>query len=485
MTARAPDRSGRSAVLALAVFALALALRLYGIGSDIFTRDEIEEMWGASHTLPHIKDYSGTTIGSWYVQHFWQAMGDTETRARLLPALVNALAAPLLLCSAWLVGWRIATLAALLFALNPTQVYYAQMVNEYAYLATVAAALLALAGRSGVWTGLTMGLVAAAGFWLQPATAFVSVPLLALWTWRVRKATPVVVAALVSGAGVYALWAYHLGARWATRQSYIGNLNPPVTNYLTDGPLAYSMEVLFRGLAFTVTPYERVWPLTAVLMLAALVGLGYALYQRHPKAMTGTAVAVVPVALLWLASGLGYFAFFGRYVAALTVPLTLALAYALSTLASASTMPRVTLAMVATVLVLAGVSLHPRVLPDGAGEEWVNNFWQQEFKAEMAEFSGMVRPTDAIWVRDQPFLGKFVLRSYTGPDVPVYWEDEVAIDDVLAQHDSVWAVVGIFWDTDKFAAEVESRGYTLVERKRMDRALWNAYSTLAYRFTKA
>ena len=147
------DRLFRRATpcLLLAIVALGGALRFYQIGSEGLWLDEAFSVWMSWQPV-------GKLLG-WLVRidqhpplyylllHFWMALGDDEATVRALSALFGTLTVPVM----YLVGRRLADkrvglLAALILAVSPFHVRFAQEARMYTLLALNASlALYALA----------------------------------------------------------------------------------------------------------------------------------------------------------------------------------------------------------------------------------------------------------------------------------------------------------------------------------------------------
>lgn len=145
--------TNRQPLLLLAIVALGGSLRFYRIGSKCLWLDEAFSLWMGRQPV-------GEMLG-WLVSidqhpplyytllHFWMALGDTAAVARALSALLGALTIPVI----YLLGRRltggdekIGLLAALILAVSPFHVRFAQEARMYALLAFNASlALYALA----------------------------------------------------------------------------------------------------------------------------------------------------------------------------------------------------------------------------------------------------------------------------------------------------------------------------------------------------
>ncbi len=192
------------ATLLLSVITLlGFGLRFYAIGRQTVWLDEAFSIWLAQQPL--------VDMWAWLIKidqhpplyysllHFWVWLfGDAQGTARALSALCSGLAIPVFYAAGrYLLDQRTALLAALLLALSPFHVQYAQEVRMYALLTLTAAATLYLLmvvlfderarQRQWPWVGLA---VAQAATMLTHNTATVFFPLAlnaaigGAWLWK-------------------------------------------------------------------------------------------------------------------------------------------------------------------------------------------------------------------------------------------------------------------------------------------------------------
>lgn len=192
------------ATLLLSVITLlGFGLRFYAIGRQTVWLDEAFSIWLAQQPL--------VDMWAWLIKidqhpplyysllHFWVWLfGDAQGTARALSALCSGLAIPVFYAAGrYLLDQRTALLAALLLALSPFHVQYAQEVRMYALLTLTAAATLYLLmvvlfderarQRQWPWVGLAM---AQAATMLTHNTATVFFPLAlnaaigGAWLWK-------------------------------------------------------------------------------------------------------------------------------------------------------------------------------------------------------------------------------------------------------------------------------------------------------------
>ncbi|MGH6982358.1 MAG: glycosyltransferase family 39 protein, partial [Stellaceae bacterium] len=145
VTASRGERRYRDAALALAILALALAVRFYGLGSKPFWYDEILTINRAS--LPFLDLLYDSFVHNHSPLYFLIVSPLTgfndEAMLRLPSALFGALACPLVAASAARIGGRASgAMAGLLMALSPTMVTYSQEARCYALLTLIVAVAL-------------------------------------------------------------------------------------------------------------------------------------------------------------------------------------------------------------------------------------------------------------------------------------------------------------------------------------------------------
>ena len=112
--------------------------------------------------------------------HFWLAVGETESRIRLLSVLFGvASVVPVYFIARRLGGWLAAGLAAAIFALIPYVIHYSQEARGYSLAMLIGGALTWLVligverGRGAWWPWLAYGLIAALGLYVHFFVALV------------------------------------------------------------------------------------------------------------------------------------------------------------------------------------------------------------------------------------------------------------------------------------------------------------------------
>jgi 4-amino-4-deoxy-L-arabinose transferase-like glycosyltransferase len=320
-----PRRAAAALVPPLAIFAIALALRLYGIGDKPLWLDEITTL-SRSH-LPFLAlltdSLSFHHLPSYFLLTSWMVrFGDTEFMLRLPSAVFGALACVVVFAIGRRLGGRNAGLAAaLLMAVSPAQVQYGQEARSYA-LVTCLIALglwgqLVLvrdfrrsaapwrapdANRAG-WAAYVLGTAGAlnvlsvALFWWLAANAA-----MLLLAWRdasVRRGllrnwgiAQLVVAAVSAPwfAAMYVLVDGHMGSGldWV----------PPITLHHLWSTLS---SVYLLGITSLISfhIYPQPLPLLgAVIVALAVLGAYWLRRRREQIIVLGTAVVALPVCML-------------------------------------------------------------------------------------------------------------------------------------------------------------------------------------------
>ncbi len=459
----------------LAIVALAVALRLYRLGSQPLWLDEAASVYFAR--LPLARQWSwalpidpGNPPLYYSLLHLWLVFGNSESWLRALSVIASVATVPVVyLLGATIAGRRVGLLAALLVATSPLHLRYAQEARTYAFFtlaATVAlwgvARILKAHERSTPLGGGTTqplawaAYVAGAGLsLLAHNTAFllvVSANLLVLaWLaaagWEQPKLVMRWVLAQVAVVGIWAAWlpAYlrqtdTIGDRfWATNPSLrdlVLSAHDLAANSVLTPPLfgQYGTTVILSG-----------------LLLAALVGLGIWSWRRSLRWALFPAVFLVVAPLGEVVAGWVWRpAFVTRSLIWITVPLYLLLAAGSLHLLRR---PRVAVAMLTALALMQG---------------WgVRNYFHHEKEAwdQAASYvRRQVREGDAIFFNgnvtqaafnhyygpaDMPEFGIPVsLQADRWDEIPVEPEDMPAVEALASRFQRVWLVYSHEYYTD-------------------------------------
>jgi mannosyltransferase len=143
--------SRRTTLLLLAIVALGALLRFYHIGAKSLWIDEAFSLWMARQPVGQMLDWLVRIDQHpplyYLLLHAWMRLGESEATVRALSALCATLTIPALyLLGRRLIGPKLGLLSALILAVSPFHVHFAQEARMYALLALNASlAMLALA----------------------------------------------------------------------------------------------------------------------------------------------------------------------------------------------------------------------------------------------------------------------------------------------------------------------------------------------------
>ena len=166
-----------------------LALAMRHLGTPSLWRDEVSSVVFAKGSLGDLLTIIGrdrdavglANMATYYLLlHFWLAVGETESRIRLLSVLFGvASVVPVYFIARRLGGWLAAALAAGIFALIPYVIHYSQEARGYSLAMLIGGALTWLVligverGRGAWWPWLAYGLIAALGLYVHFFVALV------------------------------------------------------------------------------------------------------------------------------------------------------------------------------------------------------------------------------------------------------------------------------------------------------------------------
>ena len=224
-----------------AITLLAFALRVYHLDGQSLWYDEGFSVYLAQMSMGEITARTAADIQPpvyYYLLHGWMlALGRSEVALRLLSAVFGVLTVPLVfLLARRLLGAGAGLLAALLIAVSPFHVWYAQEARMYTLVTMlgVLSSWLALrlagddaarrAGRPALWAAYALTNVVAVytHYYAFFLVAFQALYLLAAWLWRgrPRRLAAAAAAALLATLLAYAPWAGFALNRYAVDESY-------------------------------------------------------------------------------------------------------------------------------------------------------------------------------------------------------------------------------------------------------------------------
>jgi mannosyltransferase len=286
---------------------LTLMLGFYQIGSPELWRDEVASWMFAARPLPRLitatHHTGGTQLPYYLLLHFWiAAFGDSSDAMRTLSVLAMAGAAGCVtLVGRRIAGPRAGLISGLVFAVVPSVSRFAQEVRFYALevlVATLATLLLLRALDQPTWRRWAAygGCLAAVGYVDIVGLAVVTGHAVAVaLRWRQDR----------DGGYLWFVPAASCGAAACLPLALIG----------ADQAKGQIGWILRPGLDLTVFAYfarNLFYSTSVAAALIILAVLAWAVARR--EAALVTAIAVVPVAAVWLVSQGQHAYFFPRYL---------------------------------------------------------------------------------------------------------------------------------------------------------------------------
>lgn len=246
----------------------------------------------------------------------------------------------------WIVAMgdrRLAAIAALLIAIAPIQVYYAQEVSQYALSGFAAALVLFVAQRAvegrtwanWMWFAVAGSLAVCSYYGLLFIVAAVDIVFFVVLVARRRLSGTrgLVAANLVVGAVVFILWFAMLRSQYAKFAST--ELHPPSLQSLREVAGVFAERLERDVLRFFWMPWSDAAPRWILLLPAALGSLGIAsLWSRGGTWRVPPAIFVIALGGMWAAYCFGLYPFGFRYAFALSPLLFVFIAEALRLVAS-------------------------------------------------------------------------------------------------------------------------------------------------------
>jgi len=298
--------------LILLLILLAFALRLYRLDYQSLRGDESFTIWFSAHSwswlLPNIANVEPNPPLYYFLLHYWmQALGQSEFATRLLSLLFGVLSVPVVYLLGKSLGQPAAgVLSAFLMAINPFQIWHAQDVRNYTIWPVLSmAALIFLLhalqeGKMRYWAGwLGMTLLSLYIhyydlFMLLFQNLFFLILLSTGWGLRSSRRRLLLMWLVIQVvlAIMYVPWLLYGSSRllfYTTRGE-----SPPLW-------AVFSRSLTTLSLGETV-PAELAAVSAPFLLIALLIGLGYALRRERRLALFLILYIVVPSVCIFIAA---------------------------------------------------------------------------------------------------------------------------------------------------------------------------------------
>jgi hypothetical protein len=398
----------------LAVLALGCVARLWHLGAQSLTMDEVTELELAARGVAGLvaADDGFPPLFS-LLLHGWVALFG-ETSARALPALIGILALPFMWClGREIAGARVGLLGMLLLALSPIHVWYSQEIRAYGLFFLLVILTLwryAVARRTG--TGRDWLLYALAGAAGLYAHYYFGLLLLALATLdllepgdplsrlrrAVRRQAPIALLILplvpLLVADVIAQQAFPIPERPLDLHALAYTFFTYLAGF-TLGPSLRELHTIRPAVAVReVLPWAVPLGLAAVWLLAA--GLRDASQRRVWLALA--IVTAIPLLVCGALGALLGFSYRSRYVAWGAVPVLLLLALG----AVAGRRRRVSIVAVVVLLAGSGIAILNR--------HTVGRYWNEDARGAAREVERLAPPGTPVFVVSGYMAGP--LRRY-------------------------------------------------------------------------
>ncbi|MFN2226190.1 MAG: glycosyltransferase family 39 protein [Anaerolineae bacterium] len=453
--------------LLLIILLLAVGLRFHGLDAQSLWNDEGSSVALAGRDLATIARDAARDIHPplyyWLLAGWTRLVGTSEVGVRALSAVLAVLLVALTYPLGRLLAGRWAGLAAaLLAAINPFQVYYAQEARMYALLALLGAVAFYCALRWAAeprprWA-VAYVLAAAAGLYTHYAFPLVLLALnllLVPWTALGHPRRDM--------QGREWLWSWPL-LRWLALNVVAALLFlpwlPAAYRQLTAWPGVEGSVDTWQALAefarlFTTGPAASPWPETSVFLLFLL--LIFVPGHRARRSLPPLVAYLAPV--LWLAVPVALILGLGLYKEAYLKFLLVA-SPAFCLLAGRTTTAVLRRRRGVPLLLDAGIGLAVAVLLTGASLHGLGDYYtdpvyaRDDYRAMAAYIKAVGRPGDAI-VLDAPGQQEVFGYYYDG-DLPVYPLPEQRPADPEATRQALEAlarpggrVFCLLWATDE------------------------------------
>ena len=392
---------------------LAFALRMWNLGGPSLWLDEAM-MLARAHTswwtavMGRVSTDLAPPVFPVFL-HMWSNVGVQDTFVRFPSVVFGVLAVAVM---SWLacpsppgplsrkwerrVGSE-APLAALIFALAPTQIYHAQQANVYALVALLSALIFvttqhAAGGARRAW--LALAALAVVGAYTYYGLAFLFAGMvgwlgmvylrqyLKLLTPRIHPRPPVIgVGLAVVGAAVLPLVPMALERSAEGAIAWAGSY-AVLNDWM--GLRIFAVGLMAEGIVGPLFPYAQV-PMWLAAILTGLIALGA--WRRPTWFVCGW---LVPLGLAYIASGYGAYPFSQRHLL-FVAPVTYALLATGLLALRPTTLRWPAIAALTLILVAGGPAIRLDV-------PWHANLPQEELKPVLESMAPGYHPADAVYV---------------------------------------------------------------------------------------
>ncbi len=305
----------------LLIVLLAFALRLYGIDRQDIWGDEAFSIWLSSQPLPQVVAGGADTHPPLYpsLLFVWLRLaGSTPLAVRLLSALIGTLTiAVVYTLGQRAFGWVTGMGAALLAAVSPVLIYYAQETRMYGLVTLLSAASVYWALRAfqaprslRVWLAYGLATIAAAythyyAFFVILAENLVGIPAFLRRRQRSGLIRWLVVQAVMALA--YLPWIL------VQRGFLGGKASARFEEWDLASALRIAGETLTAFGAGLTVPPAAAWPVALLSLLVMMAGVPALFRRRQPSSWLILAYLLLPLFFAWAINPIMPF-FYARYL---------------------------------------------------------------------------------------------------------------------------------------------------------------------------
>jgi len=305
----------------LLVVLLAFGLRLYAIDRQDIWGDEAFSIWLSSQPLGQVVAGGADTHPPLYpfALYVWLHLaGSTPLAVRALSALIGTLTVPVVfVLGRRAFGRPVGLLAALLAAVSPVLVYYAQETRMYGLVTLLAAAPVYWAARilegerpRGAWLAYFLATLAAAYTHYYAFFVVLAENLVAILILLRHRRRPTLARWLAVQAGLALAY-----VPWIALQT--GFLSGKASTRFEEWDLSTAGRIAGETLAAfgggLAVPAAVAWAIGILYLLALVAGLPALLRQRRPAPWLIVAYLVLPLVLAWVVNPIMPF-FYARYL---------------------------------------------------------------------------------------------------------------------------------------------------------------------------